>query len=346
MIRIELLYQPRAILPRALLGFSAAVLAGAALLYGLYHLDRRYPLYRLWNQWLGGGAELVVAALPSPATSPAPEPAQKPLVASPAPEEAEPIVPPAVPQEDQPMAPVEAGEPDTLAMEGQKEPAEPGPEEEAGAISQREVLPAGAAHRPPRWSNACQGAVRLNERLPSGILLKSLSCHAQGEYLLEGLSSSQQAVEEFLAILQNLPSRVSLSVWGEGEARAERLYKYRFAFQGQFADLPPQELETLSADQAEKLFHKVAYWADECGLDGLSVKKPIVLPLSPERVQQRQKLWGTGSYQQIGRFLQKLKQVEQIAALGEVVLVPLHGEGSGWVEARLYAAIDAVVRAP
>ena len=105
-------------------------------------------------------------------------------------------------------------------------------------------------------------------------------------------------------------------------------------------------MATLSKDQAERLFGKVEHWADESGLDGLLITRSITMPLPPARIHQRRKLWGTGSYQQISAFLHSLQQVEEIASLGEVVLMPVQSDEQGWVEARLYAAVDVVVGMP
>ncbi|MBT4978140.1 MAG: hypothetical protein HOI20_00410 [Gemmatimonadetes bacterium] len=196
---------------------------------------------------------------------------------------------------------------------------------------------------PPRRSTACYWAVSINERVPPGVRLVSLTCSATGEYGLEGTSASQQSLRAFSEVLQKPPSQVTLSSWQEGKASARVL---RFAFDGRFSELPVRELATLSSDQAARLFGKVARWADESGLDGLLIKKNITMPLPPARIHQRQKLWGTGSYQQIGAFLQKLQQVEEIAVLGEVVLMPIQGDEQGWAEARLYAAVDVVVGMP
>ena len=196
---------------------------------------------------------------------------------------------------------------------------------------------------PPRRSTACHWAVSINERVPPGVRLVSLTCSATGEYGLEGTSASQQSLRAFSEILQKSPSQVTLSSWQEGKASARVL---RFAFDGRFSELPVRALVTLSSDQAAGLFGKVERWADESGLGGLLFKKKITMSLPPARIHQRQKLWGTGSYQQIGAFLQKLQQVEKIAVLGEVVLMPIQGDEQGWAEARLYAAVDVVVGMP
>ena len=206
------------------------------------------------------------------------------------------------------------------------------------ASEPRALLTAGE-RRAPRRSAACQWALRISERVPLGVRLVSLNCNAAGEYGLEGTSASEQSLRGFRDELQQLPSQVSLASWHEGEA-------LRFAFQGRYAETPSGELRTLSQQQAEHLFGKVEHWADESGIDGLSITKSITMPLAPARIHQRQKLWGTGSYQQISLFLQSLQEVEEIASLGEVVLMPVQPGEQGWLEARLYAAVDVVVGMP
>ena len=150
----------------------------------------------------------------------------------------------------------------------------------------------------------------------------------------------------FLQTLQQLPSRTSLSWWREGKLRVEQVYRYKFTFQGQFGELYSRDLDELSTDQARELFQKVDTWALQSGLGGLFQKEPFEIQLTPERVHKRQKLWASGAYQQIGAFLKQLKQVEDIACLGELVMVPIYQGGSGWEEARLYVAIDVLVRRP
>ena len=113
-----------------------------------------------------------------------------------------------------------------------------------------------------------------------------------------------------------------------------------------FADQDTSPLDALSSAQAEQFFGKVARWADASGLDSLSIHKPIHRPLSPTRTQQRQKLRGIGSPQQIDAFLQQLQQAEAVATLGEVLLLPVKSDEHGWVQARLYAAVDIIVDGP
>ena len=188
-------------------------------------------------------------------------------------------------------------------------------------------------------STACHQAMRIDEQVPTGVRLASLNCNSTGEYRLEGISPSHKVLRTFRLGLQALPSRVSFSTW-----REERTL--HFAFQGRFAERDATPLAALSSDQAEEFFGKVAHWADTSGLDSLSIQEPIHGPLSSAGTHQRQKLWGLGSPQQIDAFLQQLQQAEEVAALGEVLLVPVKSDEHGWVQARLYAAVDIIVDEP
>lgn len=218
--------------------------------------------------------------------------------------------------------------------------ATPSPEPET--TSSPVVQPATTPHpdpTPPQRSTACHQVMRVDEQVPAGIRVASLNCNSIGEYWLEGTSPSYKALREFRLRLQALPSRVSFSTWWE-----ERTL--RFSFQGRFAewDTPPPAV--LSSDQAEQFFGKVARWADASGLDSLSIEEPTHRVLSAARTHQRQKLRGIGSPQQINAFLQQLQQAEEVATLGEVLLMPVTSDESGWIQARLYAAVDIVVGAP
>jgi hypothetical protein len=176
----------------------------------------------------------------------------------------------------------------------------------------------------------------INKLLPAGSNISLLSCGSAGGYKLMGTSKSAADLTELEQVLQRLPSRVTLSSWRVDEV-------LHFSFAGHFDDVQSAELATLSAAQAQRLFRKVEHWADQCGLDGISFHKPIEVALSSTRARMRRKLWGTGSFQQISAFLVKLRQVEETATLGELVLTPVRSGGRGWVEARLYMAVDAVV---
>ena len=188
-------------------------------------------------------------------------------------------------------------------------------------------------------STACLQIMRIDEQVPAGIRVASLNCNSSGEFWLEGTSPSHKVLRTFRLSLQALPSRVSFSAW-----REERTL--RFAFQGRFADQDTPPLDALSSDQAEQFFSKVARWAEASGLDSLSIQEPIHKSMSPTRTHQRQKLRGLGSPQQIDAFLQQLQQAEAVATLGEILLMPVTSDERGWVQARLYAAVDLIVDEP
>ena len=194
------------------------------------------------------------------------------------------------------------------------------------------------APAPPR-STVCHQVMRIDEQAPAGIRLASLNCNSTGAYWLEGTSPSHKVLREFRLRLQALPSWVSFRAWREGRT-------LRFAFQGRFAERDTPPLDTLSSVQAEQFLGKVARWADASGLDSLSIHEPIHRSLSLARTHQRQKLRGLGSPQQIDAFLQQLQQAEAVATLGEVLLMPVKSDEHGWVQARLYAAVDIIVDAP
>ncbi len=188
-------------------------------------------------------------------------------------------------------------------------------------------------------STACLQIMRIDEQVPAGIRVASLICNSTGEYWLEGTSPSHKVLRTFRLSLQALPSQVSFSTW-----REERTL--RFAVQGRFADQDTSSLDALSASQAEQFFGQVARWADASGLDSLSIQEPIHKSMSSARTHQRQKLRGLGSPQQIDAFLQQLQQAEAVATLGEVLLLPVTSDEHGWIQARLYAAVDIIVDGP
>ena len=199
--------------------------------------------------------------------------------------------------------------------------------------------PATPAPSSSQRSTACHQVMRIDEQVPAGIRVASLNCNSTGEYWLEGTSPSHKVLRQFRLHLQTLPSRVSFSTW-----REERTL--RFAFQGRFTkqDTPP--LAAISSGQAEQFFGKVARWAEASGLDSLSIHEPIHWALPLARTHQRQKLLGIGSPQQIGAFLHHFQQAESVATLGEILLLPVKSDERGWVQARLYAAVDIIVDEP
>jgi hypothetical protein len=237
-----------------------------------------------------------------------------------------------------------------LDTSGAAPPIEPEP---AGGEGEVASVPAGVGGDQedgqrvvPRWSVACLWAVKLSERLPASAHLTSLSCKASGEYALEGSCFSHGEMEGFLDTLRKFPSRVSLSWWSEGRPIEGQPRQFKFTFQGQFEEIYTRELESLPEARARILGEEIAGWARQCGLEEVSLKAPIEIPLAVDYVQHRQKIWATGSYAQIDAFIERLKQMEYSATLEEVVIVPVFHEGENWKRARLYSAVDVLMHRP
>ncbi|MCE2447421.1 MAG: hypothetical protein J4F35_03235 [Candidatus Latescibacteria bacterium] len=337
MIRVELLgRQERSPWPKALLSVLVLLVCGG--LYGIHHF---FPV--LTGPIFSASSSLIAAAeqetAPQRETLPSPEEVQRETL--PSSEEA--ISRPVEKTAPKPAAQQEIARSSTVQQE-----ETPSPEQETAsspivqrdqreATSRPDSTPSQASS--PQRSTVCHQVMRIDEQVPTGIRVASLNCNSSGEYWLEGTSPSYKVLRMFRLRLQTLPSRVSFSAWQE-----ERTL--RFAFQGRFAeqDTPPPAV--LSSDQAEQFFGKVARWADASGLDSLSIEEPTHRVLSAARTHQRQKLRGIGSSQQINAFLQQLQQAEEVATLGEVLLMPVTSDERGWVQARLYAAVDIIVDAP
>lgn len=326
MIHVELLgRQGRSPWPKALL--SVLVVCGG--LYGIYHF---FPA--LTGPIFSASSALIAAAqqeiAPQREATPSPEETQREAI--PSSEEA--ISIPVQETAPKPATQQEIAHSDTVQQEATSSPE---PETASSPVVQPATTPR-PDPTPPQRSTACHQVMRVDEQVPTGIRVASLNCNSIGEYWLEGTSPSYKALREFRLRLQALPSRVSFSTWWE-----ERTL--RFSFQGRFAerDTPPPAV--LSSDQAEQFFGKVARWADASGLDSLSIAEPTHRVLSSEHTRQRQKLRGIGSPQQINAFLQQFQQAEEVVTLGEVLLMPVTNDENGWVQARLYAAVDLLVEA-
>ncbi len=326
MIRVELLGRPgRSPWPKALL--SVLVVCGG--LYGIYHF---FPA--LTRPIFSASSALIAAAQQEIAP-------QREVISNPeeAQRETTPSLEEAISSPVQETAPKPTTQQEVARSATTHQEATPSSEPEIASspVVQPEATPSQAPS--PQRSTACHQVMRVDEQVPTGIRVASLNCNSSGEYWLEGTSPSYKVLRMFRLRLQTLPSRVSFSTWQE-----ERTL--RFAFQGRFAeqDTPPPAV--LSSDQAEQFFGKLARWADASGLDSLSIEEPTHRALSAAHTHQRQKLRGLGSPQQINAFLQQLQQAEEVATLGEVLLMPVTSDESGWIQARLYAAVDIVVDAP
>lgn len=369
MIRVELVGRRRSPWPKALL--SALVVCGG--LYWLYHFhysgsapgpveqQEVAPPSPVVEQETPPSPVVEQETAPSPVvkqettpelaaaqeTAPSPAAVQQEIESSPAAEQ-ETVTSPVAQQEkttepvvQQEAVPSPGIEQDTTSSPIQESIPSPIAQRDT-TPSPREIAPSKAPSHPApalQRSTACHQAMQIAQQVPAGIRVASLNCNSAGEYWLEGTTPSHTVLREFRLGLQAFPSRVSFSTWWEERA-------LRFSFQGRFVEQAPPPLDALSSGQAEQFLGKVAGWADASGLDSLSIHEPIHKRSSPARIQQRQKLRGIGAPQQIDAFLQQFQQVEGVATLGEVLLMPVASDEHGWVKARLYAAVDIVVDAP
>ena len=76
------------------------------------------------------------------------------------------------------------------------------------------------------------------------------------------------------------------------------------------------------------------------------MNQPIELPVSSSLVQQRRKIWATGSYKQISAFARSLSEVDEEAAVGELVILPVRTDSSERLHVQLYAVVDILVESP
>ena len=378
MIRIRLL-SGRKGYRRHTLVFAIGLVAAALLLAGIYWVDQRFPVHKALNDLFAGAPGEDLQAVGGQGGPPALVPGEGKEAEEPEEENARGVkevsrrqmaaeaekpqelagtadplekrasvdsveapAEPTAPMEDEaaghsekPQESKEAPVPPQPRGDGQVEKAsEPAHMAVEGEPGRRDL------GRTPRLSEVCMEAFRLFGRVPSGMRFTALISNASGEYIIEGSSSSQELAELFLDTLNQLPSRAELS-WLCNKGREEQSHKYKFAMQGHIAAENAGRLEPLSSTEARSMFRKVAIWARASGLGAVAVEEPILADSPASPGQHRQKMWASGSYRQIGAFLQTFEQAGARAALGEMVVVPV---GRSSRRARLYTAVDVLVR--
>lgn len=273
--------------------------------------------------------ELALAdqALPPLAITPAPEPEAKPPDA----QVGRSLAPEVVPQTKAPALP-SAAEASPAVREGAKAPQR---EEVVTAPVKVPVLPPAGP--------LCLRILQLHERLPSGVRCSSLSGSAGGDYTIEGTIPSGD-FPQLIALLdglQRLPSRATLSGGRAGKKEGD----YGFNLHGQFPAATAPPATPLGNSEAEGLFTQAAALARKSRLDSVRVGAPLYTSVGKGVVQQRQKLWATGSYPQLKIFLETLVRQQPQLRLEEVMLVPLYKGETQWKQAQFYAVLSTRVRA-
>ena len=319
MIRLDLLKRQKPRRGRWLAGAIGFLLLAALGVAGLYELDSHYPLLRSWNQWRAGDEA-------GPPSARIDLPQTRPLEPLPDPADSQPVVKSDASQALEPA--------DTLLQTS-------APSDTSAAVPPTD--PALAGRHRPRWNDACRQILTLAERLPSTILFQSLLSNAQGEYTIEGMGTSPDDVRGVLLdTLQNLPSQSSLTRWREGLWANRAIFE--FTIQGHLDTLESRPLAPLSPDQAHDLSAHVYQWAQQSGLTIMATQDSIQVPLAKDLIQQRLKIWTTGTHIQMTSFIAAFDQTDQ-ARLEELVLVPVYkAEESCWHQGHLYTAIDMLVQ--
>ncbi|NKB70426.1 MAG: hypothetical protein GKR89_25430 [Candidatus Latescibacteria bacterium] len=334
MIRLDLLGRNQPRKGRWLTGGLGLLAVAALAVAGLYWLDSHYPLLRAWNQWRAGDDPgHIVAHIDT--TAPAADSLQ-------------------VARRDSTPAPL----PTSDSLQVVRRDSTPAPQPTADSLQVARIDTTLHINRPPvsarpdtllasrqrpRWNDACRQILALAERLPTSILFQSLLSNAHGEYTIEGMSPSPRDIREVLLdTLRDLSSQSDLTRWRQG-LRADQTV-YEFTIQGHLDTLATRPLETLSPEQAGALSAQVYQWAQQSGLTLTASQDSIHIPLTDNLVQQRLKIWTTGTHVQMTSFIASFDQTDG-AQLDELVLVPVYKkEESCWHQGHLYTAIDMLVQ--
>lgn len=331
MIRIHLQPARRRLLPLLLLGLGIFLVSTLGLAYLTREQHPSLP------PELAGRSQV----LPPPIQVPAPEPAAK----TQDPQEAQPSAPvAAVPAAEAPASPPAAEDRPTVAEAPPRADTRPPERVEAKAapIAVQRPVPAQVPALPPTGP-LCLRILQLHERLPAGVRCSSLSGTAGGDYTIEGsvTSGDLPQLAALLDGLQRLPSRATMQRWRAGKKEGD----YGFSLHGQFTVATPAAAVPLGTGEAEGLFTQAAALARKSRLDSVRVGAPLFTPVGKGVVQQRQKVWATGSYQQLKTFLETLVRQQPQLRLDEVMLVPLYKGETQWKQAHFYAVLSTAVRA-
>ena len=185
-------------------------------------------------------------------------------------------------------------------------------------------------------ATACLSAIHIVKDLPSNSQLELFSCAAGRVQLLglvDGDAAADSVEEELSEHLENIVSAVR---------KTTEQYNH-ISLSGDERSARTTVLKTLSPGRAKEFFAQMEYWADLCGIDDIDLGDHSVISMQDEPTRWRRRLVGTGSYEQIQSFLDRVAAKEDFAVLGELILTPVSGADSYNKAVRVSSAIDVFV---
>lgn len=247
---------------------------------------------------------------------------------------------PPAPDPGPPPAPPEEAAPKATKPEAAKAPPAPAvrsnpPVSAAPAAAKAPAVPA--------TGPLCLRILRLHERLPAVVRCTSLSGNAAGEYTIEGAVPSGD-FPQLIVLLDEL-KRASVQANLYGGMAGKKEGDYAFNLHGQFPAGATAATAPVEASQATAFFAQAAALARKTRLDSVRVGAAVFAPTGKGVVHQRQKLWATGTYQQLETFLEALSRQQPQLRIEEVNLVPRYRGESQWKQAQFYAVLSTGVRA-
>ena len=330
MIRIHLLGGQESRIIAILTRLFLLVGSGALLVSAIYLLDRQFPMLQLWGEisssiFHGDHEEIVP---PDPVAS---ENRDAESYEVPAPSET-----PSPPAPNKRQAGAAARSPSVATSSQHPVPARSRPAVPAAAAAAPELRPL------PQSSRACAIALGLLRQAPDGARVTSLVSRGDGSYTIEGSGISQSSAEAWRGRLQEESAELRLTAWTQGKAAANS--ERRFSYTGRVKHAAPADLSPVSSAKSASVLRDVSSWARASGIRSLTAEGPIPVALDNGLSKHRQKLWGKGSYDQIAAFAERLLEAGELAALSELVMVPVYRNGGPWQNAHIYAVVDVLVR--
>ena len=185
-------------------------------------------------------------------------------------------------------------------------------------------------------TTACLSAVDIVKLLPPNSQLELFSCTAgrvQLSILVAGDASADSVEQVLSEHLENIVSAV----------RKTNKNSNHISLSGDEKSARTTLLKTLSSGRAAEFFAQVEYWADLCGIDDIDLGNQSVISTQDKLARWRRRLVGTGSYEQIQSFLDRVAAKEDFSVIGELILTPVSGADSYNKAVRISSAIDVFV---